>query len=44
MKPQTKVWLGVALVFGLMALAWTAMFIAAAHSDAQFIPVERAAP
>ena len=44
MKPQTKLWLGVALVFALMALAWTALFMAAARSDVQFIPVERTAP
>ncbi|MFH1497773.1 MAG: hypothetical protein ABIJ73_02390 [Pseudomonadota bacterium] len=44
MKPQTKLWLGVALVFLLMALAWTGLFMAASRTDVEFINVERTQP
>lgn len=41
MTPQAKLWLGVALLFALMALAWTGMFMAASKANVQFIPVEQ---
>ncbi len=34
-------WIGVAVVFGLMALAWTAIFIAAKHTPVMEIKVEK---
>lgn len=36
------VWLGVAAGFLLLALAWTALFVAADRVQTQFIPVKRA--
>lgn len=39
MKPQTKLWIGVALGFGLLAAAWTAMFMAASRANVQSIPL-----
>lgn len=44
MKIQTKVFIGVAGLFLLMALAWAALFTAASKADVQFIKVERAQP
>lgn len=35
------VWLGVAAGFLLLALAWTALFVAADRVQPQFIPVKR---
>jgi hypothetical protein len=43
-KPQgLGLWIGVAVVFGLMALAWTAIFVAAKHTPVQEIKIEKSA-
>ncbi len=39
MKTQTKLFLGVAGLFLLMALAWAALFIAASKANVEYIPV-----
>ena len=44
-KPETKgsasMWIGVGVVFGLMAMAWTAMFYFASKHRAADVPLER---
>jgi hypothetical protein len=43
-KPETKgsasMWIGVSVVFALMALAWTAMFFFATKHRAADVPLE----
>ena len=40
-RPWIRVWLGVAGGFLLLAMAWTALFVAADRAQTQFIPVPR---
>lgn len=39
MSTQAKLWTGVAIGFLLMALAWTALFLAASKADVKTIPL-----
>lgn len=43
MKPGAGIWVGVAVVFGLMALAWTALFFAAGRAEVKTVPLAPAA-
>ena len=41
-KPNgTTLWIGVGVVFALMALAWTAMFFFASKYRAETVPLEK---
>lgn len=43
-KPNgTTLWIGVSVVFALMALAWTAMFFFASKHRAADVPLEKPA-
>ena len=39
-----SLWMGVAVVFTLMALAWTAMFIFSSRNPVETVPLEHRAP
>jgi len=38
---STTMWIGVGVVFALMALAWTAMFFFASKYRAESVPLEK---
>jgi hypothetical protein len=42
-KGGAALWIGVAVVFGLMALAWTAMFFFATKHRPESVPLEQTA-
>ena len=41
MKRGRGIWIGVAVVFALMALAWTGLFYAAGKAHVQTVPLAR---
>ena len=43
-KGSAGLWIGVAVIFGLMALSWTAMFFFATKHRPATIPLEQSAP
>lgn len=42
-KSGAAIWIGVGVVFALMALAWTAMFFFASKYRAESVPLEKPA-
>ena len=42
--PSRSLWVGVSVVFGLMALAWTVLFILTSRNPVETVPLEHRAP